>query len=43
VGYHSQADHSTRFDRGEPIDVFLIDSAAIDELIKPGKVGGRPH
>jgi hypothetical protein len=43
VGYHSQADHSTCFDRGEPVDVFLTDSAAIDELIKRGKVGGRPH
>ena len=32
VGYHSQADHSTRFDRGEPVDVFLTDSAAIDEI-----------
>src|SRR5499433_3269244 len=31
-----------RFDRGEPVDVFLTDSAAIDELIKRGKiVGGR--
>src|SRR6516162_5613654 len=31
-----------RFDRGEPVDVFLTDSAAIDELIKQGKVvGGR--
>src|SRR5262249_57664872 len=27
-----------RFDRGEPADVFLTDSAAIDELIKRGKV-----
>ena len=27
-----------RFDRGEPVDVFLSDSAAIDELIKRGKV-----
>ena len=27
-----------RFDRGEPVDVFLTDSAAIDELIKQGKV-----
>jgi molybdate transport system substrate-binding protein len=26
------------FDRGEPVDVFLTDSAAIDELIKRGKV-----
>src|SRR5262249_52191825 len=25
-------------DRGEPVDVFLTDSAAIDELIKRGKV-----
>ncbi len=31
-----------RFDRGEPVDVFLTDSAAIDELIKQGKiVAGR--
>jgi molybdate transport system substrate-binding protein len=31
-----------RFDRGEPVDVFLTDSAAIDELIKRGKiVAGR--
>jgi hypothetical protein len=35
VAYHN---HSTRFDRGEPVDVFLTDSAAIDELIKRGKV-----
>jgi molybdate transport system substrate-binding protein len=35
VAYHN---HSTRFDRGEPVDVFLTDSAAIDELIKWGKV-----
>ena len=27
-----------RFERGEPVDVFLTDSAAIDELIKRGKV-----
>src|ERR1700745_1032695 len=27
-----------RFDRGEPVVVFLTDSAAIDELIKRGKV-----
>ena len=27
-----------RFDRGEPVDVFLTDSAAIDKLIKQGKV-----
>jgi molybdate transport system substrate-binding protein len=27
-----------RFDRGEPVDVFLTDSAAIDALIKRGKV-----
>src|SRR5262249_43383838 len=27
-----------RFDRGEPVDLFLTDSAAIDELIKRGKV-----
>jgi len=27
-----------RFDRGEPVDVFLTDSAAIDELIKRDKV-----
>src|SRR5712692_5779539 len=31
-----------RFDRGEPVDVFLTDSAAIGELIKRGKiVAGR--
>jgi molybdate transport system substrate-binding protein len=31
-----------RFDRGEPVDVFLTDSAAIDELIKRDKiVAGR--
>ena len=27
-----------RFDRGEPVDIFLTDSAAIDKLIKQGKV-----
>jgi molybdate transport system substrate-binding protein len=27
-----------RFERGEPVDVFLTDSTAIDELIKRGKV-----
>jgi molybdate transport system substrate-binding protein len=32
----------TRFSRGEPVDVFVTDSAAIDELIKQGKiVAGR--
>ena len=31
-----------RFDRGEPVDVFLTDSTAIDELIKRGMiVAGR--
>src|SRR5213083_862458 len=31
-----------RFMRGEPVDIFLTDSTAIDELIKQGKiVGGR--
>ncbi len=31
-----------RFNRGEPVDVFLTDSTAIDELFKQGKiVGGR--
>jgi molybdate transport system substrate-binding protein len=31
-----------RFDGGEPVDIFLTDSAAIDELIKQGKiVAGR--
>jgi molybdate transport system substrate-binding protein len=31
-----------RFNRGEPVDVFLTDSTAIDELIKQGKiVAGR--
>jgi molybdate transport system substrate-binding protein len=29
-----------RFDRGEPVDIFLTDSAAIDELIKQGKIVG---
>jgi molybdate transport system substrate-binding protein len=27
-----------RFERGEPVDIFLTDSAAIDDLIKRGKV-----
>src|SRR5262249_56449116 len=27
-----------RFERGEPVDLFLTDSAAIDELIKRGRV-----
>jgi molybdate transport system substrate-binding protein len=27
-----------RFDRGEPVDIFLTDRTAIDELIKAGKV-----
>jgi molybdate transport system substrate-binding protein len=27
-----------RFNRGEPVDVFLTDSTAIDELIKQGKI-----
>jgi molybdate transport system substrate-binding protein len=27
-----------RFDRGEPVDIFLTDSAAIDELIKQGRI-----
>src|SRR3981081_1846337 len=31
-----------RFERGEPVDVFLTDSAAIDELIKRGKVVPGP-
>ncbi len=31
-----------RFERGEPVDVFLTDSAALDALIRAGKiVGGR--
>jgi molybdate transport system substrate-binding protein len=30
-----------RFERGEPVDVFLTDSAAIDELIRQGKVADR--
>ena len=30
-----------RFDGGEPVDVFLTDSTAIDELISRGKVVGR--
>jgi len=29
-----------RFERGEPIDVFLTDSTALDDLIKRGKVVG---
>jgi len=30
-----------RFERGEPVDVFLTDSAAIDALIRQGKIVGR--
>src|SRR5436190_7554586 len=30
-----------RFERGEPVDVFLTDSTAIDGLIKRGLVVGR--
>jgi molybdate transport system substrate-binding protein len=29
-----------RFERGEPVDVFLTDSAAIDQLIGRGKIAG---
>jgi len=29
-----------RFERGEPVDVFLTDSAAIDALIRQGKIAG---
>src|SRR5207244_13101450 len=29
-----------RFERGEPVDVFLTDSPAIDALIKQGKIAG---
>src|SRR5262249_27101808 len=29
-----------RFERGEPVDVFLTDSAAIDRLIEQGKIAG---
>jgi len=29
-----------RFNRGEPVDVFLTDAPALDELIKQGKVAG---
>ena len=29
-----------RFDRGEPVDVFLTDAPALDELIKQGKIAG---
>src|SRR5438132_13123914 len=27
-----------RFDQGEPVDIFLTDSTAIDKLIKQGKI-----
>src|SRR5262244_3913436 len=30
-----------RFERGEPVDVFLTDSAAIDALIRAGKIVSR--
>jgi molybdate transport system substrate-binding protein len=30
-----------RFERGEPVDVFLTDSTAIDALIRAGKIVGR--
>jgi len=30
-----------RFERGEPVDVFVTDSAALDALIRQGKVVGR--
>ena len=29
-----------RFNRGEPVDVFLTDAPALDELIKQGKIAG---
>jgi len=29
-----------RFERGEPVDIFLTDSTALDELIKRGKIVG---
>src|SRR5262245_50529497 len=29
-----------RFERGEPVDVFLTDSTALDDLIKRGKIAG---
>src|SRR5258708_39406810 len=29
-----------RFDRGEPVDVFLTDAPAIDGLIRQGKIAG---
>src|SRR5262249_35220566 len=29
-----------RFERGEPVDVFLTDRAAIDRLIEQGKIAG---
>src|SRR5204862_4222743 len=29
-----------RFERGEPVDVFLTDAAALDVVIKQGKIAG---
>src|SRR5258706_14365161 len=31
-----------RFERGEPVDVFLTDAPAIDRLIQQGKIVGGP-
>ncbi len=42
AGYGPSGALIPRFERGEPVDVFLTDSAAIDELIKRDKiVAGR--
>src|SRR6476661_4499295 len=30
-----------RFERGEPVDVFLTDAPALDALIRQGKIAGR--
>src|SRR5262249_17611958 len=38
AGYGPSGALIPRLDRGEPVDVFLTESAAIDELIKRGKV-----
>ena len=29
-----------RFERGEPVDIFLTDASALDQLIKQGKIAG---
>src|SRR5436853_3836564 len=29
-----------RFERGEPVDIFLTDAPALDQLIKQGKIAG---